>query len=232
MAPEVVVDTPTALGRTFAERFAAEAKAAVAARGHFSCALPGGSVAEAFLPALLDAAVEWAKVDLFWSDERAVAAEDADSNYGLAKRLLLDRVAARAHRMRGEEDDLVAAARAYEAEMTRLLGEPPRLDLAVLGVGPDGHVCSLFPGHSLLRERGRRVAAVVDSPKPPPRRLTFTLRPLAEARLLCLAAFGEAKAEVVREALNDETSELPVALALRGAERAWVLLDPAAAGAA
>jgi 6-phosphogluconolactonase len=100
----------------------------------------------------------------------------------------------------------------------------------LLGVGPDGHVCSLFPGHPLLDEQHRFVAAILDSPKPPPRRLTLTLPALAAARLLVVAAFGEATAAVMREALEDPKSGLPVALALRGAKQALVLLDAAAAG--
>ena len=114
----------------------------------------------------------WDDVEFFWGDERAVAPDDPDSNYGLAKRLLLDAVGAdprRVHRIVGEGGDLEAAARVYEEEMVRVLGEPPRIDLVVLGLGPEGHVCSLFPGHPLLRERVRRVAAITDSPKPPPR---------------------------------------------------------------
>jgi 6-phosphogluconolactonase len=228
----VRVGTPAALARTFAARFAEQARAAIAARGRFSCALPGGSVAEAFFPVLASAPVAWGEVDFFWGDERAVGPADPDSNYALASRLLLAAVEAgpeRVHRMAGESPDLEAAARAYAGEMLRVLGDPPRLDLIVLGVGPEGHVCSLFPGHRALAERGRWVAAVSDSPKPPPRRITLTLAALAQARALCVAAFGEAKAEAMRQALDVPDSPLPVALALRAAERALLLLDPPAA---
>jgi 6-phosphogluconolactonase len=231
--PEVVVDAPEALARAFADRFAAAAHAAIAARGRFSCALPGGSVAETLFPALARAAVAWGRVELFWGDERAVGPDDRDSNYGLARRLLLDRVQAdarRVHRMAGEGDDLEAAARAYEAEMVHVLGDPPRLDLVVLGLGPDGHVCSLFPGHPLLRERARRVAAILDSPKPPPRRITFTMVPLELARTTCVAGFGTTKAEAIRQAVDEPSSRLPVALAIRAAQHALVLVDPEAAG--
>jgi 6-phosphogluconolactonase len=231
--PEVLVDAPEALARAFADRFAAAAHAAIAARGQFSCALPGGSVAETLFPALARAAVAWGQVDLFWGDERAVGPDDPESNYGLARRLLLDRVQAdarRVHRMAGEGDDLEAAARAYEAEMVRVLGDPPRIDLVVLGLGPEGHVCSLFPGHRLLRERARRVAAILDSPKPPPRRITFTMVPLELARTTCVAGFGTAKAEAIRQAVEEPSSRLPVALAIRAAQHALVLLDPGAAG--
>jgi 6-phosphogluconolactonase len=233
MPPEIVTAAPETLARVFAERFAAEARTAIAARGRFSCALPGGSVAETFFPVLVQAAVAWEQVDFYWGDERAVGPYDPDSNYGLAKRLLLDPVRAdprRVHRIATEAGDLEAAARAYEEEMVRALGDPPRIDWVVLGLGPEGHVCSLFPGHPLLRERVRRVAAITDSPKPPPRRITFTLVPLELAGTICVAGFGNSKAEPIREAMERPESQIPVALAVRAARRALVLVDPQAAG--
>lgn len=232
MKPDIVIDSPAALARVFADRFAAEAHAAIAARGRFSCALPGGSVAEIFFPALAQTPVAWASVEFFWGDERAVGPDHPDSNYGLAKRLLLDRVRAdpvHVHRIAGESGDLDAAARAYEEEMVRTLGDPPRIDLVVLGLGPDGHVCSLFPGHPLLHQRVRRVAAITDSPKPPPQRITFTMLPLELAGTLCVAGFGDAKAEAIRQAVEEPDSQVPAALAVRAARRAFVLVDQGAA---
>jgi 6-phosphogluconolactonase len=229
--PEIVIDAPDALGRVFADRFAAESRTAIAARGRFSCALPGGSVAETFLPMLARADVPWGQVEFFWGDERAVGPDDPESNYALARRLLLDAVGAdprRVHRIVGEDSDLEAAARAYEDEMVGVLGEPPRIDLIVLGVGPEGHVCSLFPGHPLLRERVRRVAAITDSPKPPPRRITFTMLPLELAGTVCVAGFGDSKASAIHQAVDVPKAEIPVALALRAARRGLVLVDPAA----
>jgi 6-phosphogluconolactonase len=233
LKPEIVIDAPAALARVFADRFAAAARAAIAARGRFSCALPGGSVAEMFFPVLARAAVIWDRVEFFWGDERTVGPDDPDSNYGLAKRLLLDTVAAdpqRIHRIVGEGGDLETAARSYEAEMVRTLGDPPRIDLVVLGVGPEGHVCSLFPGHPLLRERRRQVAAITDSPKPPPRRITFTMLPLEQAGMICVAGFGDSKAQAIRATVEEPDSQMPVALAVRATPRALILVDPAAAG--
>jgi 6-phosphogluconolactonase len=177
--------------------------------------------------------VAWDKVEFFWGDERAVGPNDPDSNYGLAKRLLLDPLHAdprRVHRIAAEGGDLDAAARAYEEEMVRVLGEPPRIDLVVLGLGPEGHICSLFPGHPLLRERVRRVAAITDSPKPPPRRITFTMLSLELAEMICVAGFGDSKAAAIRAAVEAPGSEIPVALAVRAVRRALILVDPAAAG--
>src|SRR4029077_10956414 len=97
------------------------------------------------------------------------------------------------------------------------------IDLVLLGMGPEGHVCSLFPGHAALRESARSVIAILDSPKPPPRRITMTLVPLAGAELVCVAAFGAEKADAVREAVEVADSGLPVALAARAAGRRLLL---------
>src|SRR5262249_52669782 len=113
MNPELIVDTPARLARVFADRFGALAREAIAARGRFSCALPGGSVADTFFPVLAREPLAWDHIDVFWGDERAVGADDPDSNYGLARRLLFDLLhphAPRVHRIVGEAGDLDAAA--------------------------------------------------------------------------------------------------------------------------
>ena len=233
MSLEIIVDKPHDLPETLARRVETLAAEAFGQRGRFSIALPGGSVATAFLSRLAKARVDWASTDFFWGDERAVPPEHLDSNFGLAWSLWLKDAAlppARVHRMPAADDDLDAAARAYESVLVKHTGSPPALDLALLGVGPDGHICSLFPGHRLLQEETRLVSSIADSPKPPPQRLTLTLPALGAARLLVVAAFGAAKAGVMREALESSASHLPVALALRRATQALVLLDPPAAG--
>ncbi len=200
-------------------------------QGPSSLALPGGSVATTFFPALVRADVDWSGKRFFWGDERAVPPDHPESNYGLARALLLDHIdiaPGQVHRMRADAADLEAAAQAYEATLVRQLGDHGVLDLALVGLGPDGHVCSLFPGHPLLEETRRRVAAIVDSPKQPPRRLTLTLPFLAASRLVAIAALGAAKAEVVREAIEDPLSPLPVARLARAAKRCSFLLDAGA----
>ena len=233
MDPEVLVDIPGELAMRFGERFETAAHRAMAGHGYFAMAIPGGSVAETILPVLLRARVDWSRVEVFWGDERAVPPEDPESNYAVAKRVWLDRVPldpARIHRMQAERPDLDAAADAYAREFVRTLGGRP-LDLVLLGMGPDGHVCSLFPGHPALDEPERTVLPIRDSPKPPPTRMTLTLVALAGAPLVCVAAFGAEKAAAAGGALESSTSRLPVALAARGGRSALFLLDPAAAGA-
>jgi 6-phosphogluconolactonase len=124
--------------------------------------------------------------------------------------------------MPAEASDLALAATRYAAALPAL-----PFDLVLLGVGPDGHVCSLFPG--LLPVGAALVAAIEGAPKPPARRLTLTLAALAGARLLVVAAFGALKAPVVHAALRDPDSSLPVARAARAAQRTLFLLDPDAA---
>ncbi len=225
-APQVHPTPADALAALVAQ-VEAEAAAAIAARGSFAIALTGGSLATDGFPRLARAKVDWSRVDFLWGDERAVPPDHADSNYRVARALLLEPVGARperVHRMAGERADLAAAAREYDA-LARRVG----LDLALLGAGPDGHVCSLFPGHPLLREPKAWAAAVEDSPKPPPRRLTLTLPALAAARSVTVVALGAAKAAAVKAALSEPASQLPLALALRGARSATLLLDRAAA---
>ncbi|MET0555866.1 MAG: 6-phosphogluconolactonase [Vicinamibacteria bacterium] len=230
MAPKIVLDKPAGLTEALAGLLAAEWERAVAERGRLSIALPGGSVATTFFPALAGSGIDWTRAAFFWGDERAVAESHPDSNAGLARRLWLGPAGVpegNVHRMEAEAPDLAAAAARYADVLTRELGSPPRLDVALLGVGPDGHVCSLFPGHAALRAEGW-TAAVGDAPKPPPRRVTLTLATLAAAELVAVVALGSAKASVMREALAG--SDLPVARALGAARRAVVLLDLDAAG--
>lgn len=232
MRPEIHVDQAAGLARRLSRLFQEEAARAQARRDLCAVALPGGSVAGIFFPELARAQCDWSRTAFFWGDERALPPGDPESNYGLARTLWLEPAgipSRNIHRMPADDPDAERAARAYEALLTGTLGAPPQLDLALLGVGTDGHVCSLFPGHPLLRERQRLVAPIADAPKPPPRRLTLTLPVLWEAAVVVVAALGEAKAAVLREALEEPSSPLPVALAMRGARRTVVLLDPPSA---
>jgi len=228
----VIVDEVPALAGALAERLARDAGAAGSTGRGFSILLTGGSIATALFPRLARAPLDWARVSFWWADERAVPPQHPESNYRLAHELWLApaRVPeANVHRMPAGAADLDAAAADYARELAALAGDPPRIDWALLGLGEDGHVASLFPGHLLLLEERRTVAAVADSPKPPPRRLTVTMPVLASAALVVVGAFGSAKAAAIAEGLGDAASLSPVALLLRRAARLLVLLDPPAA---
>ena len=225
MTPRVVVDDAAELERAFAAEFEDRVIEAVAARGRCIVALPGGSVATRFFPAIARLDLDWTRIDTFWIDERAVPPDHPESNYGLAARLLLERVrvpAERIHRMRGELPDLERAAHQASDELRSIGGDPPRLDVALVGVGDDGHVASIFTDGQPCPTP---VIAVYDSPKPPSRRLTLTLSVLAGARRVIVAAFGSSKAEVMRDALENRAATTPVARLLRTAASSLVLLD-------
>jgi 6-phosphogluconolactonase len=235
MPPEIVVGEAGSLAARLDALFEGDGRRALGARGRFAVGLPGGSVATTFFPGLARLRFDWSRTEFFWGDERAVPPDDPESNYRMARALWLDPAgvaAERVHRMPGEAPDLEHAAALHATELVRILGTPPRLDFVLLGVGPDGHVCSLFPGHPLLREDQRWVAAVQDAPKPPPRRLTLTLPALAAAERVVLAALGREKADALHQALEDPTSSLPVARLARRARQVVFLLDPEAASPA
>jgi 6-phosphogluconolactonase len=187
-------------------------------RGHV--AVTGGSLAPAFFPRL-----DWSGLSVWWGDERAVPYDDPESNYGVARAHLRG---ATLHPMPATSADLDAAARDYERQLCAALGTPPVLDVALLGMGPDGHVCSLFPEHELLGEARRFVAPLFDSPKPPPRRLTLTLPTLAAARLVIFVVTGASKAPAVRAALTGPSNPAGL-VAARARDLLW-LLDEAAYG--
>jgi 6-phosphogluconolactonase len=226
--PDIHIADLAQLTHILADEVQRSAAAAIAERGLFSVALAGGSVATHCFPTLATLPVDWVRTHFFWVDERAVPPSDPESNYGLAERLWLTPAAvpvSSIHRMPAEAVDLAAAADAYAAELSGALGRVPVIDLVLLGMGPDGHVASLFPGHPLLEERERFAAALSDSPKPPPARLTLTLPVLTRARLVVVAAFGASKAKALEQALGNPASPLPVARVLHGAARAIVLAD-------
>jgi 6-phosphogluconolactonase len=206
-----------------AQRIALELTKAVSERGRASLALAGGTTPKATYEALAGLPLDWAKIDIFFGDERCVPADHADSNYRMAKAALFDRIqvpAGNVHRMQGELADRDAAARAYEAEL------PARLDVVVLGIGEDAHTASLFPGAAALSEQTRSVLPVV-GPKPPPERLSLTPKPLKDARLCIVLASGAGKAEPARRALKDplDVVQTPIQLARDGV---WFLDEPAA----
>ncbi|PZR07210.1 MAG: 6-phosphogluconolactonase [Archangium gephyra] len=198
----------------FTTRFVDAANTAIAARGVFTCALTGGSAVKMYAQ-LARLKLDWSRIEFFLGDERLVPLESPDSNYRAVREAL---PAARIHPVRTE-----LSAEAAATDYARLL--PDQLDLVHLGMGPDGHVASLFPGHALLHERHAKIAPITDSPKPPSQRVTFTLPTITNAREVWFLVTGEAKKPVANVARTDSTSQLPAALVHRGARRATWFLD-------
>jgi 6-phosphogluconolactonase len=200
---------------------ATEAAAAIVALRPRSLALAGGSTPRPVYERLAAAALPWSEIDVWFGDERCVPPDDPDSNYRMAHEALLAHVAARVHRMPGETCDALA----YERELTRVYGDGvPRLDLALLGLGDDGHTASLFPGDPALEERDRLVAHVQRADHA---RLTLTLPVLSAASVAIFLVAGERKREPLRRLLAGDRA-IPAACV--DAARVVVFADRAAAG--
>ena len=206
---------------------------ALARRGVAHVALTGGSSAGPVYERLASLLGSWDGVHLWWGDERCVAPDDDDANFAIARTALIERVglpAERVHRIRGElgPDD---GAAAYAEELGEHLGAGedgvPVLDVVDLGLGPDGHVASLFPHHPALELTDAPTAAIHDAPKPPPERITLTLPVLRAARSCLIHTSGSDKRDAVAKLRHEPDPATPASLLAR--ERLTVIVDEAAA---
>ncbi len=222
-----------------AELLAQAISEAIAERGVASIVLTGGGTGTALLTRLGSYPVGWARVQLFWGDDRYVPHDDDERNEKQAREALLDHIdipSANIHAMPASDgafgDDIAAAARSYSDDLAAAAesGAPtPVFDVHLLGMGGEGHVNSLFPHTAAVRETQRMVVGVVDSPKPPPRRITLTLPAVRRSRQVWLVVSGEAKAEAVAAGVSGaDPDDWPAAGAI-GIEKTMWLLDSAAA---
>ncbi|MBD0372127.1 MAG: 6-phosphogluconolactonase [Pyrinomonadaceae bacterium] len=219
-----------------AELFAETARQVVAEHDSFAVALSGGTTPRALYEMLAGEVyapqIPWEEMLVFWSDERCVPPEADESNYRMAYEAMLARVPVpvnQIHRMRGE-DEPEQAARDYEKLLQEKLGNPPRFDLILLGMGEDGHTASLFPNSPALHDTEHLVAApYVEKLKA--HRLTMTLVTINAARNVTFLATGEAKAATLRAVLEGEKDARRYPSQLvepTGGELIW-LVDEAAA---
>ncbi|XP_076978289.1 6-phosphogluconolactonase isoform X1 [Tamandua tetradactyla] len=237
-----VFSSPQELGASLAQLVVQRAACCLeGARARFALGLSGGSLVTMLareLPAAAAAsptgAAGLARWTLGFCDERLVPFDHAESTYGLYRTHLLSRLPIPESQVLTINPSLPVeeAAEDYARKLrVAFQGDSvPVFDLLILGVGPDGHTCSLFPDHPLLQEREKIVAPISDSPKPPPERVTLTLPVLNAARAVIFVATGEGKAAVLKRILEDaEKSPLPAALVRPcGGQLCW-LLDEAAA---
>lgn len=215
------------LSRAAADEVAALITQAIAKRGRAFVALSGGSTPKTMFAELTARKLDWSKVSFFWSDERAVPPDHEDSNFRMAKETLLEKVSqAKAERMHGEDPDLGRAAAEYEAIIAR---EVPGhvFDLILLGLGPDGHTASLFPGTTALEEDKRLVVAN-EVPQKKSTRLTFTFPLINAARAVFFLAAGEDKAPALAQILRGEPGVEP-AQRVQAARVEWFVDQAAAA---
>jgi 6-phosphogluconolactonase len=238
----VVVPDADILASAVAARLVVKIIDAQAERGWASIVLTGGRIAAKVLRSVKELpaadAIEWSRVDLWWGDERFLPAGDPERNETQARGALLDALPldrGRVHAMPASDgpdgDDADAAAIRYAAELAAAepgSSELPHFDVLMLGVGEDGHVASIFPGHPAGHATGT-TAAEHDSPKPPPARTTLTMRAIRTAEEVWLVASGPDKAEAVGAALaGADPHQVPAAGAV-GTDKTLWLLDRAAA---
>ncbi|MBV9513365.1 MAG: 6-phosphogluconolactonase [Mycobacteriaceae bacterium] len=215
---------------------------AIDSRGRAMVVLTGGGTGIGMLSHIAEHGerIDWSKVHLFWGDERFVPADDDDRNEKQATAALLGRITIpteNVHAMAPSDGefgaDIAAAAAGYEQVLAAFTppGEPaPDFDVHLLGVGPEGHINSLFPHTDAVRETTRSVVGVDDSPKPPPRRITLTLPAIQASREVWLIVSGDAKADAVAAAVNGaDPDDVPAAGAVGREATLWLLDDAAAA---
>ena len=235
-----IVDDLRGLSQAAAEEFVTQATGTVRANGRFTVALSGGSTPKSLFSLLASTfrdQLPWDKMFFFWGDERHVPPDHPESNYRMAYEALLSKVpvpAENVFRVPAENPDASQAAADYEQTLRKFFqlspGTFPRLDLILLGMGPDGHTASLFPGTSGLREKSRLVVANwVEKFKA--YRITFTLPVLNNAAVVTFLVGGADKAETVREVLEgSQPAELfPSKLIHPTNGRLMWMLDQAAA---
>jgi 6-phosphogluconolactonase len=196
-------------------------------------ALTGGSTPKVAYERAAAMDTDWSGATLWFGDERCVPPDDEKSNYGMAKAALLDGIAGGApavKRMRGEQGPS-AGADDYERELRETLGEAiPRLDLVLLGLGPDGHVASLFPGQPSLQVGDRPVVGVPEAGMEPyVPRISLTLPAINAARQVVFLVTGESKAEAIERACGEPSEDTPGSLVRPHSGELILLLDRAAA---
>jgi len=237
-----ILPDANAIAQTAAAEFLDAAQQAVWEKGSFSVALAGGSTPKALYTLLasnplLQAKVPWSKIQFFFGDERHVPPDDRESNFRMAKESMFDKAPVepkQVHRIHAENANAAEAAEQYEAELREYFqlkaGQFPRFDLVLLGMGPEGHVASLFPGTKALKEEHRLVVSnwvrkfFTD-------RITLTLPVLNNASRIVFMAHGAEKAHALKGVLEGpyEPDQLPSQAIRPTAGKLIWLLDPTAA---
>lgn len=223
-----VLADPDAVAREAARLIAAEARSAAQARGRFVMAVSGGHTPWQMLRDLTGEDVPWAAVHVFQIDERVAPAGDPDRNLTHLRECLLAHAPLppeQIHAMPVEQEDLEAAALSYARVLEQIAGTPPVLDLAHLGLGPDGHTASLVPGDPVLDVTGRDVA--LTGVYMQRQRMTLTYPALDRARRILWLVTGPDKAPVLPRLLAADPT-IPAGRVEQ--DRAVVLADRAAAG--
>jgi 6-phosphogluconolactonase len=231
-----------ALAGSVAARFITKVIDLLDLQDEVNVCLTGGTMGAAVLEAINSSSardsVDWSRVTFWWGDERYLPHGDPDRNDTQSRAALLDHLGLAESQIKpypapGEQPDIAAAARAYEQVLAAAAPEGsayPRFDITFLGVGPDGHVASLFPEHANVNETERVVVAETNSPKPPPERLTLTLPVINSSERIWLVLAGADKAGALGLALAGASANDVPAAGVEGRRRTVFFVDQEAAG--
>jgi 6-phosphogluconolactonase len=232
-AEQRVMANPTDLINAAAEQFISVARMAIAKRGVFYVALAGGSTPKGLYQMLATppytTQIDWARVHLFFGDERCVLPTHDDSNFKMASEAMIDAILIpekNVHRMPTELGP-VDVATAYATTMAEVLGDQP-LDLVLLGLGPDGHIASLFPDTPALDVMDKMTTALYVE-KFDSWRVTMTYSVINAARQVIVFIAGDAKADIVKDITTDAVVGLPIQRLAPAGDYYWYM-DTAAAG--
>ncbi|MEO0024477.1 MAG: hypothetical protein RL196_918 [Actinomycetota bacterium] len=233
-------DDGQAVADTAAEAFVEHLTEVLEQKAEAHVVLTGGTVGIKTLAAIAEAGgveeLDFTRIHFWWGDERFVAADSADRNENQAREALLSKInldAAKVHAFASADaglslDDAAKAFAAHVAEFAAIDEIVPEFDVVFLGIGPDGHIASLFPGKTLPAS-GVAIIAEHDSPKPPPARLSFTYEALNSAHQVWFVVSGADKADAVEVAFGDKPSSLPVGRVAGRDATLWFIDEAAAA---
>jgi 6-phosphogluconolactonase len=230
----------TTLSESLAEYILKAQRESIDKHGKFTVAISGGSLPKTLTALIGKPGIKWAQWHIFYADERVVPLDDPDSNHSLALTTLYSQVPILPENIHPIDTELLGdieeLADAYEKELIREFAQKdsarfPVFDLILLGVGPDGHTASLFPGHELLSEEDCWVAYIADSPKPPSRRITLTLPVINHASRVAFVATGAGKVKILSDILDHPELGLPAARVrpVSPGQLVWFVDDPASA---
>ncbi len=212
MTEVLTFDSDAALTAQAAANIAEILKTALAERGTARLVLTGGTLGIKILGDLAKQQLDLSKLDIFFGDERFVALDHADRNEQQGLSAWPELAQARLYRFPDTSNPLDSSAQAFDAQVEKLLGpitdKTAVFDVVILGMGPDGHVASLFPGH---QHPVSWIVSEHNSPKPPSERLSFSYQALNRSKAVVFLASGSSKAEVARCAINDSECDLPAA---------------------
>ncbi|XP_049937596.1 LOW QUALITY PROTEIN: 6-phosphogluconolactonase-like [Schistocerca serialis cubense] len=235
MSPKEVKIVPSEeeVIKTLCELIQDIARTAIQRDDVFKVGLSGGSLTKFLTVGLPKIETDWAKWRLFFCDERVVPVESADSTYGVYKSSLIGTVPLTEEQFIKIDPHLNTAEEAAKDYIQKMAvhfppDSLPRFHLLLLGMGPDGHTCSLFPDHRLLEETSVWVAPITNSPKPPASRITLTFPVVNNAECCIFALTGAGKADIVKRVLKDE-EPLPAARVKPTDGKLYWILDNSAA---